>query len=174
MSFDPESGEVAHRRAITADMVRAILDYDRTTGFFFWRVNRGRRCCMGRRAGGVSKGRWRIRVFGKLCEASNLAWLHVTGSWPAVDVDHRDRDATNDSWGNLREATRSQNCMNKRVRRDSSSGEKGVVLHRSGLWRSRISAPGVRYDLGLYRVKEQAGAAYRIAAAGIHGEYSGV
>lgn len=158
----------------SAAELRAALHYDPDTGRFHWAQNRGRKTCVGDEAGGPNHGRWRIKFNDKLWEASNLAWYYMTGVWPVLDVDHEDQDARNNRWGNLREATRSQNCMNQKVRKNSSTGHKGISPHKGG-YRVRISAgPGIRYDLGVYREMEHAAAAYRIAAAGIHGKFNGV
>ena len=37
-----------------------------------------------------------------------------TGEWPEADIDHADGDRSNNSWRNLRQATRQQNNRNRR------------------------------------------------------------
>jgi hypothetical protein len=47
----------------------------------------------------------------------------MTGKWPDAEIDHVDRDPSNDAWANLREATSSENKWN----RDTGySGYRGV------------------------------------------------
>lgn len=151
--------------------LRKVLFYDAETGSFTWLVNRGRRCCAGQPAGGINKGRHRIKVFDKLCEASNLAWLYENGVWPTGDIDHIDNNPANNRIDNLRDATRAQNCHNQKRRLTNTAGYKGVSRH-GARWRARIAAPGIRYDLGVYDCPEHAAAAYRIAAPAIHGEFA--
>ena len=58
----------------------------------------------------------------------------------SIMIDHKDRNPLNNQKSNLRECTRSQNTMNSRKRRNSSSKYKGVSWHKaSKKWYSRIS-----------------------------------
>jgi HNH endonuclease/AP2 domain len=162
------------RAEITAKMVRAVIDYDPNTGTFVWIANRGRKTCIGRRAGGINKGRHRIKVFDYLCEASNLAWLIIKGRWPTLEIDHKDGDALNNKFDNLRKATRPQNCRNGKMRKVNTSGFKGVTLiKKTGRWRARISPkPNRRVHLGVYDTREEAAAVFARAAERHYGEFA--
>jgi hypothetical protein len=77
----------------------------------------------------------------KTVKAHRLAWRLYHGEWPAFLVDHKDRNSHNNSITNLRQATYSQNCCNQRLRRDNTSGERGVVFVKSrgkGRWKVSI------------------------------------
>lgn len=77
--------------------------------------------------------------------AARLAWLYMTGEWPAGEVDHKDLDATNDKWGNLRAATPFENQQNRRIRPDNSTGEKCIrKVANSTRWAVRTTKDGVR------------------------------
>lgn len=90
-----------------------------------------------------------------------------------VDVDHKDRDGLNNTRGNLRRATNSQNQYNKGVRSDSKTGVKGVYRHkRSGRWVAYIRVDGKSKHLGIFDTPEEAAEARDRAAIKLHGEYA--
>ena len=59
-----------------------------------------------------------------------------------LEVDHKDRNGENNSWDNLRQATKSVNINNRRKLR-SSSGETFIGPTANGRWRVRIR--GISY-----------------------------
>ena len=163
----------AARAWVTADDARAVFDYDPLTGVFLWKIRTGRRCIIGADARSIQKGRYTVKLGGTRFQASNVAWLITYGEWPSAEVDHRDKNKLNDAIDNLRLSTTMKNMMNIGKTRRNRTGYKGVSVHRSGfaVW---IRADGYKYYLGVYDDVEHAGAVYRIAAAGMHGEFSGV
>lgn len=157
---------------LTADELRAALSYDPETGIFIW-IKSPRR---GKKAGHLrSDGYTDIRLKDALFRAHRLAWLYMTGDWPATEwIDHIDRDPGNNRWVNLREATRSQNHQNQKVRKDSKIGLRGVERHcQSGGFVAKLVVNGKKIHLGLYRTKEEAFAA-RLAGERIHFSHSTV
>jgi hypothetical protein len=82
-------------------------------------------------------------------------------------------DTLNNSRSNLRIANEFQNQHNRRRRRDSSSGLKGVTP-QDGKWKAEIRANGKWYYLGFHTTKEAAYAAYCEAAKRLHGEFARV
>ncbi len=93
----------------------------------------------------------------------------MKGVEPSAEIDHRNTDPSDDRWDNLREATTSQNGMNKTGHRD---GLKGAYKHRTGRWRSVIQIDGVQRSLGLFDTESEAHAAYIRAAHQLHGEFA--
>lgn len=74
---------------------------------------------------------------------------------------------------NLREATDSEQSKNHRRVWNSSTGFKGVSFHaKSGTWRARITVDKKQIFLGLFKTKEEAHAAYCVAAELHHGRFS--
>src|SRR6266478_4977799 len=51
-----------------------------------------------------------------------------------LEWDHWDTNTLNNTRKNLRQVTRSQNCANRKMQRNNTSGYKGVSLYR-GKWR---------------------------------------
>src|SRR5215203_3560608 len=87
---------------LSANYLRELLEYDPAAGDFVWKVTRLGR---GARAGGLAgatngKGRRQIKIDQRIYGSSNLAWLWMTGEWPARLIDHIDGDPANNRWSN--------------------------------------------------------------------------
>jgi hypothetical protein len=92
-----------------------------------------------------------------------LAFVENPDSKP--EVDHIDRDKTNNAALNLRWATRTENAHNIPAR--GMSGAKGVTWHKDRRkWQARARLPTGRKHLGLFDTVEEASAAYTAALAG--------
>lgn len=163
-----------HSEMPSVDIVRQLLSYDPATGVFTWRERRGGSAIAGSIAGGLDTKRYlAISVNGKRYRAHRLAWLYMTGEWPAEQIDHRDGDRANNQWTNLRAATNSQNAHNCGKRAHNSSGVKGVHWHtQSGCWRAEIRHGGAKRHLGSFSDINAAQAAYALAAADLHGDFA--
>lgn len=158
---------------LTAECLREMLDYDRDTGIFNWRVSPSRNVKAGARAG-TNKGSWgyvEIRVKGRIYGAHRLAILHVTGEWPTELVDHRNGVRTDNRYANLRCCTNAQNVQNSCVKSSSATGVKGVG-RMDGKYRAEIKANKKRYWLGDFETLEEAKRAYNAAASTLHGEFA--
>lgn len=102
--------------------------------------------------------------------ATRQITLHsfLTG-WPITD--HQNGNGLDNRRSNLRAATTSQNNANARVRRDNTSGYKGVAyIPKSGKWRAYIGNP--QRHLGHHDTAEQAAHAYDVAAVARFGEFA--
>lgn len=90
-----------------------------------------------------------------------------------VQIDHVDTNRGNNSVGNLRVATGSQNNCNQGIRSDSTSGAKGVCFAKyAGKWRSIIRLNGKSHHLGYFTEKDDAVEAYNSAALKLHGDFA--
>lgn len=174
-----------------ATLVRQLLDYDPATGAFLWKerpssmfldgVQTSQHNCniwngkfAGKPAGCVTRdGYHKIRINDRLYLAHVLAWIHIHGETPSMDVDHVNMNPSDNRLCNLRLATRSQNMGNTRAHADSVSGLKGVYLDRkTGKWTARIYANGTRRHLGVFETAEEASAAYEAAALELFGQFA--
>ena len=100
---------------LTRERMIKCLRYDPDTGLFIW-INppKHNRKLLGQIAGNVrSDGYRKIRIAGIAYYASHLACLYMTGKLPDEEMDHIDRDPSNDRWDNLREANSSLNKRNQ-------------------------------------------------------------
>lgn len=92
---------------------------------------------------------------------------------PNMLVDHADRDKLNNTRGNLRIATASENQSNRRKQHNNTSGHKGVYFHKLlNKWYSAISVQGKLKSLGYFKKKEDAIAAYNEAAVQYKGDFA--
>lgn len=90
-------------------------------------------------------------------------------------IDHEDRNGLNNQDENLRIATNSQNCMNRGLRKDNTSGYKGVAWHKNvKKWTVCVTKNGKQNYIGQFDSKEEAVLAYNEAAIKIHGEFASI
>lgn len=155
--------------------IREQLRYEAVTGKFYWK-NSSRRGWTGKEAGCIcSPGRSVIRINNRGYYRSNLVWFFETGEWPEVDVDHEDRNKLNDVFSNLRLATRSQNCMNKEVQSNNTSGMRGIHQIESGAWMVQVrkGSPKTRVRKSFKDLQEAIEYRDKMVKE-IHGDFSGV
>ena len=120
---------------LTLSRLREVLHYDPETGEFRSLKRTGWR----RKCGSISRGYLRIKIDGHSYLAQRLAWFWMTGEWPEHEVDHRNRIKLDNRWTNFRPATRLQNCNNRSLSKNNSSGVNGVDWHkRVKRWRVRL------------------------------------
>lgn len=148
-----------------------LLSYDPETGIFRWKVARGR-VRPGDIAGKTNKDGYRvIKVSQEYHYAHRLAWLFVTGSWPAGEIDHRNRRRADNRFDNLRDATRAQNLLNQPGR--GRSGAKGVSWKKKARkWRVRVRIEGTPREIGLFDDFELAEFVAAEARNLYHGEFA--
>lgn len=69
-----------------------------------------------------------------------------------LDTDHINQNKLDNRRHNLRDATRSQNNVNSKLRKDNMSGFKGVVYDKTcKKWRAYIGIDGKQLSLGYYK-----------------------
>lgn len=142
---------------LTHERLRELLEYNPDTGVFTWRVGRRGTAWKGSVAGTVNDGYVRIGVDGEIYRAHLLVWLWKKGVFPSSEIDHRDGNTTNNRFLNLREATKSENQQNGKLRNNNTSGYTGVSWQATKqLWVAYITVNTKRITLGRSRSFETA------------------
>ena len=159
-----------HKPLPSLEIINRLLDYDRETGVFTWKVSRGPVP-----AGSTAGQRWvdyiRIKIDGKSYQAHRIAWLIITGCDPLDNiVHHKDADKQNNKANNLALATPSENaCITLR-------GEpKCYQVSANGKYQAVYTLNRKRITLGTYDTAEEAskvGREARKLARGLSNVYS--
>lgn len=162
---------------VVTTRIKDIFDYDPDTGILRWKYRPGHPKQWNVRYPGSIAGTphykdgVQIRVDRINRPAHVLIWEWMTGSPPqkGMFVDHRDGNSTNNTWGNLRLATPSQNVRNSRAR---GEWPKGVYRNKKGRFVAQIKYKGVNNYLGSFNTPEEAHEAYKVEAKRVFGEFA--
>lgn len=141
------------------EYLEEILDYDPETGVFTWKERpvshfscngaakifatryAGKEAGRTRHAKGYYKSRM-IKIGGREYLAHRLAWLLMTGDQPPKEIDHINRDATDNRWKNLRDGTQINN-KSRLMSLRNTSGVTGVSWHKKDRrWRVMVKSDG--------------------------------
>lgn len=154
-----------------SELIR-ILNYDGATGVFHWRIATARKIKIGQVAGTPhSAGYVTITLYNQTYYAHSLAWFYVYKLWPTMLPDHINRNKSDNSINNLREATYSQNAGNTRPHIDSMVPYKGVRKMRSK-FQSRLYDGVKTHYLGTFVYAVEAAEAYDKAALQHFGQFA--
>ena len=92
---------------------------------------------------------------------------------PEFTVDHRDVDSLNNRRQNLRPATIAQNTRNQKLKKNNSSGFKGVHFPKDKKrWMAYITYEWKRRHIGYYDTAEEAARAYDVQATKLFGDFA--
>ena len=151
----------AQANELTAEYLRSVLHYSPETGIFTWKVSTSRRVKTGDIAGSPEgHGYLQIRLQRRPHKAHRLAWLHVYGEWPKDQLDHINRNRSDNRISNLREVSNKQNGQNASKPSNNTSGHPGVCWHkRDSKWVAKITHSYKRIHLGYFKTMEEAIAA---------------
>lgn len=161
---------------IDIEKIKTVLSYDRNSGNFYWLCSRRSGIKPGDIAGHKRKrsGYVMLKVFGRQLQAHRLAWFYIHGYWP-IDLDHKDRDRSNNAIENLREASPSQNTMNTGVWISNTSGYRGVTWNRTvKKWQAQAKIDGKNHYLGIFDNPLDASIAYEAFRLDRHGAFNGL
>ena len=158
---------------LTHEYANQLFSYNPETGVLTRKVKTCSRNKVGDVVGTLSvKGYLVVRVGSKVYQTHRVIWLMVRSVFPDVDIDHKNQIKTDNSWDNLRPATRPQNVQNTGIRSDNTSGIRGVSWHRRDKkWFAYGSTPTGKAHLGSFATKEEAALARQEFARKEYGEF---
>ena len=111
----------------------------------------------------------------KLCRIHRLVAMtfYFIEDYAGKQVDHIDRDRTNNNLLNLRFCSNSENQINVGLKKNNTSGYKGVSWDkRTNKWVVKIQGNNMRKHVGQFTTKEAAYEAYKKASKDLHGDFS--
>lgn len=135
---------------LTQEYLQSIFNYNPETGIFTW-VKPRPKIQVGQVAGYLHKksGYYYIGLNLKRYKLHRLAWLYVYGNLPKV-IDHIDGNPANNKINNLRSCNMQQNSCNQKLRKDNTTGVKGLRLAKHGKWRAFITYNKIKKHLGYF------------------------
>ena len=166
-------------KAINPARVRELFTYDLETGVLYWANPVSSKVKAGDVAGceksdGVGNRYWVVKIDNVQYRRSRVVWAYVHGVDPGCEIDHWDRDSLNDRIGNLREATRVQNAINrvcpKLVYHNLPQGVRPKRKHGKFVgYIAQVERAGKRRQLGPFATPERAAEARVNALTDLHG-----
>jgi hypothetical protein len=167
------------------EVLRQLLRYEPETGKLFWKPRTEANCVRPAWFNAKNAGKeaftatvqhgYRVGLINRTTyQAHRVIWAMQTGDDPgSAQIDHVNRDPSDNRIENLRLATSSQNQANKVGKPGSSSRYKGVnALKGSGLWQGTLRHNKTRLHLGTFRCETAAAIAYDKAAMCLYGEFA--
>lgn len=164
---------------LTQKIIHELLDYSPETGMLIWKY-RDRKWFTSDRAQKSHNSQYSGQeaftaingfnghkignIFGTKYYAHRIIWLYVTGHWPNPEIDHKNRNPTDNRWSNLRETGRLGNGKNLTIKKNNTSGHTGVGWHtKAGKYYAEIKVNHQKIHLGLFHSLEVAVIARKIA-----------
>lgn len=172
-------------------VLERVLSYNKETGEFIWRKmpedllpeknirNGWNKKFAGTSAGSVYKmhGREKLSIglFGESYLLHRIAWVMGGNEMPHDDfhIDHINGNPLDNRLCNLRVATNSQNVSNGNVRKNNTSGIRGVsYFKRDRKWGATIRLNGKTLHLGTFNTKGEAAIVSAKASLRYFGKFS--
>jgi hypothetical protein len=105
--------------------------------------------------------------------AQRIIWKIMTGEEPTEQIDHRNGNRLDNRWSNLRAASNGQNIHNSKLRRDNTSGVKGVCWDiEAKKWSAQLAIGKRQRRIGRFSTIEAATKAINKARLELHGAFA--
>lgn len=168
------------RENLTQQELKKLICYDPETGIFTWRcrgIEYFDHCKnpeltykqwnaqnAGKEAGCIVCGYCDIILLKKKYLAHRLAWFYMEVYWPEHQIDHIDRNRSNNKWDNLRHVSQSCNLKNVFLGKGNTTGVRGVTYRKDrNIYQVYISTNTKHKYVGCYKtLKEAAMARWKV------------
>lgn len=149
---------IVSNNELTQERLKEIIEYDKNTGIFKWKVNRGRNAKIGDIAGSKNgHGYMQIKISRKIYQSHRLAWLYEYGVLPEIGIDHINHNKEDNRIENLTIKNQQENCKNLSLVKNNTSGVCGVTYRKNvDKWVAQIGVDMEHIFLGIYENKEDA------------------
>ena len=152
---------------LTLAKAQETFFFDETDGELYWKIRPSRRVWWGDKAGCMNPIGYKVIWFeGKQYKTHNLVWNWHYGEVPeGKEVDHSDRDRSNNRIENLRLATPKQQLANQ--------GALGIRQQKkTNKWEAQHALGGRLKYLGTFATALQARLAYEKATSAVEPEFA--
>ena len=124
--------------------LRYLFDYNQDTGLLTVKKQIRPKEYVGWSTKPRAEGYLRQIVGVLIYPTHRLIWMWMTGEDPGIlEVDHKDRNPSNNAWSNLRVGTSKQNNENRRA--------KGIYWHKKNRkWEAQVQHDGKHYHVGVF------------------------
>lgn len=155
---------------LTKDLLHELFEYKE--GKLYWKINQGT-AKPGVEAGSYRANGYRhIFIKGKRYLTHRLIYFMHYGKLPDF-IDHINGARDDNRIENLRPATLSQNQHNSKIRKDNTSGVKGVNWHKaSQKWQVLLKVNGKQKYFGCYSDLGEAAIVAQLKRIHLHKEYA--
>jgi hypothetical protein len=150
---------------LTSDLLHTLFEY--RDGKLLWRSRTGKEAgCVGNR------GYSCVCINYRKYMTHRLIWI-MHGNDPVPMLDHINGDQLDNRIENLRPADASQNQRTQQLRKDSTSGIKGVSwISTRNRWCGQVWHKGKLHRAGDFHDKEECAAAVVRLRSSLHGEFA--
>ena len=153
------------------ELLNEMFEY--RSGDLYWKVDKGPLAMRGSKAGCTnSEGYVTVGLNRRRYLAHRFIWA-MHGNDPVPLLDHINGDKTDNRIENLRIGNPEMNMQNMRLRKDSTSGIKGVSWHKQSCkWIGQVWHRNQIYKAGSFPDKDQCAQAVRELRESLHGEFA--
>lgn len=135
LDYDPDTGVLRWRD-------RGLSWFSREKDWKIWNIKYSGKVAGHRETRKSSKCGYSVialRVEDKLYLAHRIIWKYMTGEDPMFPLDHKNQDATDNSWSNLRKSSYLRNNRNVSKSTNNTSGVTGVCWKsKENMWLARV------------------------------------